>query len=454
MTKLFSFIIGLFLLIPLCYTQNKEALPAFPGAEGWGMHSKGGRGGVVLQVTNLNDDGPGSFREAVMNPNPRIVVFRVSGTIELKSEIIITSPYLTIAGQTAPGDGICIKNYPLDISNTHDIIVRCIRVRPGIASGLIGSELDGIEVRDSHNIIFDHCTISWSNDEGVNNWHKSSFITFQWCMIAEPLHKSVHEKGPHGYGASIGGYKASFHHNLIANAVARNPSIGGNNQNVTVMLDVRNCVFANWGHRSCDGKPLSINLINNYYKPGPATRDNVKRRIAKIDNADKMGFSCLWHINGNTVEGYPEISRDNWNGGVDFDPGTSVGKNKSDVPFEFAPVTTHSAEKAYEYVLNYAGVVAPKRDTQEERIIDQIRTNSYKYGENGIINMVEEVGGWPLLKSSTPPVDSDGDGIPDEWEAAHGLNPNDPGDAVLDRNGDGYTNIEEYINSLVPNVLN
>ena len=190
--------------------------PAFPGAEGWGALTPGGRGGKVLKVTNLNDSGPGSFREAVMSSGPRIVVFEISGTITLKSELIIREPYLTIAGQTAPGDGICLKGWSLKIADTHDIIVRGIRVRPGVESGLIGSEIDALGISQSNNIIIDHCSFSWSCDEVVNNWHGSSNITIQWCMISEPLNRSVHEKGPHGYGASLGGYKLSFHHNLMA----------------------------------------------------------------------------------------------------------------------------------------------------------------------------------------------------------------------------------------------
>ncbi|MDR3217484.1 MAG: pectate lyase [Dysgonamonadaceae bacterium] len=443
--------IGILVLCSFGHVRAQQ-LPAFPGAEGWGMYAKGGRGGLVLEVTNLNDSGPGSFREAIMNPNPRIVIFKVSGTIELQSELAITTPYLTIAGQTAPGDGICLKNYPLDIAGTHDIIVRCLRIRPGIASGRKGSELDGIEVRESSHVMVDHCTVSWTNDEGINNWHKSSFVTFQWCMMAEPLNKSVHEKGAHGYGASIGGYKASFHHNILANAVARNASIAGNNQNPTVMLDVRNCVIANWVHRSCDGKPLSINLVNNYYKPGPATQEEVKRRIARIDNAENMGFTGLWYIDGNYVEGYPDISADNWKGGVDFESGTSEARNRRFTPFESAAVTTQSAPEAYELVLRYVGVIAPGRDSQENRIINQIRTNTLRYGTNGIIDSVEQAGGWPELKSTTPLPDSDKDGIPDKWETANGLNPKDTSDANK-TNNQGYTHIEKYINSLIPSFL-
>jgi pectate lyase len=199
---------------------NSQQL-AFPGAEGWGRYAKGGRGGTVLKVTTLNDSGPGSFRAAVTNPAPRIVVFEVAGTIDLKSPLQINSPYLTIAGQTAPGDGICLKRFPLSIQHTHDIIIRGIRIRPGIESGLKGSEIDVIDIDSSENVIVDHCAFSWSTDEGVNTWHGAKFITVQWCVMSEPLDHSIHEKGEHGYCASIGGYKASFHHNLLANGAGR-----------------------------------------------------------------------------------------------------------------------------------------------------------------------------------------------------------------------------------------
>ena len=448
--KTFSYLV-LLILFSFSLNAQETQLPAFPGAEGWGANAKGGRGGIVLTVTNLNDSGEGSFREAVMNPNPRIVIFNVSGTIELKSELIIKSPYLTIAGQTAPGDGICLKNFPLRIQNTNDIIIRGMRVRPGINSGLIGSEIDGIEIRESENVIVDHCTVSWSNDEGINNWHKSRFITFQWCVMSEPLNRSIHEKGAHGFAASIGGYKSSFHHNILANAAGRNPSIGGNNQHFTVLLDIRNCIISNWQHRSCDGKPLSVNIVNNYYKPGPATKEEVKRRIVRIDNSEKMGFTGLWHIDGNYVESDLNISYNNWDGGVDFEVGTSEAKNRRVEPFEVAHVTTQNALDAYTLVLANAGCLP--RDSQEKRVIEQIRTGKYKYTKDGIVDNIEQVGGYPELKTGKQPKDSDGDGIPDEWEKKNGLNPNDSSDA-LRISSNGYMNIENYINSLIPNPYN
>jgi pectate lyase len=443
-----KFILCIIAFISIAVHLNAQQL-AFPGAEGWGRYSKGGRGGIVLRVTNLNDKGPGSFREAVTNPAPRIVVFDVSGTIDLKSPLHITSPYLTIAGQTAPGDGICLKRFPLRIRNTHDIIIRGIRIRPGIESGLIGSEIDVIDLDSSQNVIVDHCVFSWSTDEGVNTWHGAKFITVQWCVMSEPLNHSIHEKGPHGYCASIGGYKASFHHNLLANGAARNPSIAGNNQNPTVMLDFRNCVMSNWEHRSCDGKPLSINLVNNYYKPGPATKEDVKRRIARIDNAEKMGFSCLWYVDGNYVEGFSEISANNWAGGVDFEDGTSAEKNRSKIAFEAAPIITQPAAEAYELVLKYVGCYL-NRDNQEKRIIEQVRNGKYSLTKNGLIDKVEQVGGWPILKTGRLPQDTDKDGMPDEWEKKNGLNPNVSDAKTI--SGNGYMNIENYINSLLPDI--
>ena len=425
-------------------------LPAFPGAEGWGMNAKGGRGGVVLTVTNLNDSGPGSLREAIMNPNPRIIIFDVSGTIDLKTGLDIESPYVTIAGQTAPGEGICLKNFPLRIQNTHDVIVRGIRVRPGTKSGLKGSEIDAIDVSNSENVIVDHCVASWSCDEGINTWHRARNVTFQWCVMSEALNNAIHEKGAHGFAASIGGYKSSFHHNILANCAGRNPSIGGNDQNHTLWLDFRNCVISNWEHCTCDGKPLSINLVNNYYKPGPATHADVKRRVARIDNSEKLGFSGMWYIEGNVVEGYPEISANNWNGGVDFEEGASMEKNRKTEPFKVAPVTTQSAEEAYQLVLKYAGCY-PYRDSQEKRIIEQIRTGKYACTPNGIVDNIEQVGGWPVLKGGQKAVDSDKDGMPDEWEKKNGLNPNDPSDATQIA-ANGYMNIENYINSLLPDI--
>ncbi|MGE4587403.1 MAG: polysaccharide lyase family 1 protein [Mangrovibacterium sp.] len=420
---------------------------AFPGAEGFGSFALGGRGGKVLEVTNLNDHGPGSLRAAVESSGPRTVVFRLSGTIELASMLTVTNPYLTIAGQTAPGDGICLKNFPLHLKETHDVIIRSIRIRPGTGSGLIGSEIDGIELRKSRNVIIDHCAVSWTVDECINSWHDNKNITVQWSLFSEPLHHSIHEKGAHGYGGSLGGKNASYLYNLIAHAPGRNPSVAGNNQSMTENMDFRNNVVFNYGHRSCDGKPGSINFVGNYYKPGPATEKSISRRLVRIDNAGKYGFQSRWFIDGNYIEGYPESAEDNWEHAVEWDRGTSPEVNRHRNPFPVVNTTTIQAREAFALVQEKAGVIVPGRDSHEKRIIRELSGKQPVRG-TGVVNTVEEAGGWPELKTKKAPADTDHDGMPDLWEKKNGLDRKDPADGSFDRNKDGYTNLEEYLNSL------
>lgn len=261
-------IIFVFLVINLiiCNSINPqtiENIPAFPQAEGFGAFSKGGRGGKVIYVENLNDNGPGSFRAAILDTEPRVIVFRVSGTIDLLTPLYLTSPYVTIAGQTSPGDGICLRNYPLQIRDTHDVIVRNIRVRPGIGSG---QAIDGIEIRRSQRVILNHCSASWAVDEILNTTHGNKDITIQWGIFSEALNNSIHEKGEHGYGASIGAERSTYHHNLFVNNAGRNPSISGDDSNITNQLDFRSNVVFSWKNRACDGKPRTINFAGNYYE--------------------------------------------------------------------------------------------------------------------------------------------------------------------------------------------
>ena len=423
---------------------SEVGLPAFPGAEGFGRFASGGRGGAVVAVTNLNDSGPGSLREAVSAGN-RTVVFRVSGTIALESDLLIAQSNLTIAGQTAPGDGICLRGHPLRLRGANDVVIRHLRVRPGAESG---KAIDGIEVRGGRNIIIDHCSVSWTVDEAMNTWHGARDLTVQWCVISEPLNRSVHPKGAHGYGASWGGENVSYHHNLFAHATARTPSVAGQARERTVLMDHRNSVIFNWEHRSCDGKPSSINMVNNYYKPGPATLPAVRRRIARIDDTRATyGFDSFWHIAGNVVEGFPEISADNWAGGVDFEGGTSINFNRRMDPFPVAPVTTQSAEEAYRLVLAHAGATRPRRDPVDTRVLAEAMSGIPTFG-NGIIDSPAQVGGWPELRSAPAPVDSDGDGMPDAWETARGLNPRDPADRNDRRLQRDYTNLETYLSEL------
>ncbi|MFZ9745792.1 MAG: pectate lyase [Opitutaceae bacterium] len=421
-----------------------QAPLAFRGAEGFGRFAAGGRGGTVVAVTNLEDRGPGSLREAV-SAGHRTVIFRVSGTIDLRSDLLIEHSNLTIAGQTAPGDGICLRGRPLRLRGANDVILRHLRVRPGAESG---EAIDGIEVRGGRNIIIDHCSVSWTVDEAMNTWHGARDLTVQWCIVAEPLNRSVHPKGAHGYGASWGGENVSYHHNLFAHATARTPSVAGQARERTVLMDHRNSVIYNWAHRSCDGKPVSINVVNNYYKPGPATLPAVRRRIARIDDTRAAyGYDSGWHIAGNVVEGFPVISADNWAGGVDFEGETSPARNRRDQPFAVAPVTTHSATAAYALVLNGAGATRPRRDAVDARVIADTRRGGATFG-NGIIDSPAQVGGWPELRSAPAPRDTDGDGMPDDWERARGLDPGNPDDRHSRRLDPVYPALEVYLSEL------
>ena len=421
--------------------------PAFPGAEGFGKYTLGGRGGRVIAVTNLNDSGPGSLRAACKAKGPRIVVFNVSGTIVLKSELEIKDPYITIAGQTAPGDGICVSNHAVQF-DTHDVVIRYMRFRPGAASGVT---YDGFGGKGEQAII-DHCSVSWGVDEvfSINKVHN---FTVQWCMATESLSNSIHKKGKHGYGGLWGGPGGSWHHNILAHHSSRNPRASGNVD--SGLMDYRNNVVYNWGYQSAYGGELwPRNWINNYYKSGPATDKKVKHRI--FIQANSHG---RMYCDGNFVVGYPEISKDNWSGGIDFSPDGDATEATLRVnePFVVAPVRTQPAEEAYELVLKQAGA-SRSRDSVDSRIINEIRTGTAKFGATyggggkGIIDSPEDVGGWPALKSTLAPTDTDADGMPDDWEISHGLDPKQAKDGSADRDGDGYTNVEEYINSLAPPV--
>ncbi len=423
---------------------HPDCAPAFPGAEGFGKYTIGGRGGRVIEVTNLNDHGPGSFRAACEAAGPRTVVFRVSGTIALESKFKIVNPFLTIAGQTAPGDGICIKNYQVNFDTKH-LIIRYLRFRPGDESE---KEQDGFGGKGDH-IIIDHCTASWGIDE-VFSINKGSNLTVQWCLVSESLTRSLHHKGDHGYGGLWGGPGGSWHHNILAHHTSRNPRASGNAE--SGLMDYRNNVIYNWGFNSAyGGERWPRNWINNYYKYGPATSPSVRHRIfLQKDPRGKMFAS------GNFVWGYPAVTQDNWKGGIDFAPDGEATEATLRVsePFVVAPVTTQSAESAYELVLAQAGC-SLVRDSVDQRVIKEIRTGTATFGERyggghkGIIDSQKEVGGWPELRSVPAPLDSDHDGIPDDWELAHGLDPTDSSDGARLAKGSAYTNLEEYLNSLV-----
>jgi pectate lyase len=425
-------------------------VPAFPGAEGFGAMTTGGRGGSVIEVTNLNDSGTGSLRSAIQASGARTVVFRISGTIELQSELRISNGNLTIAGQTAPGDGICLSNYPLTI-DADNVIIRFIRSRHG---DLSGSEGDAMWGRNQENIIIDHCSMSWSVDEAASFYDNKNF-TLQYCILSESLYASVHSKGNHGYGGIWGGQGVTFHHNLLAHHTSRNPRFNGSRytgQPDLELVDHRNNVIYNWGFNSAyGGEAGNHNIVANYYRSGPATSSSVRDRIVNPDdNENGYGY---YYIEGNVTDGFPAVTDDNWLGvdGVSQEVKDQIRLNS---PLEAPSLTPHSAYEAFEHVLASAGARLPKRDAIDARIIREALTRTATYGgeygdARGVIDSQETVGGWLTLESTTPPEDTDHDGMPDDWEDQMGLDKNNPDDRNGDISGNGYTNLEDYLNSLV-----
>ena len=398
-------------------------IPAFPGAEGYGKYTSGGRGGNVYEVTNLNDAGPGSLRDAVSQSN-RTVVFRVSGDIELKSELVIRGDNLTIAGQTAPGDGICVRDYPTKI-NGNNIILRYLRFRLGDRHNLSS---DALDINDQHDIILDHCTMSWGVDECFSAYGNTN-VTVQYCIIGEGLNL----KG-HSMGGLWGGY-TTYHHNLIHTNNTRHPKYAYTyDEDIT---DSRNNVIYNWGYNSAYTSPTGrVNLVNNYYKAGPATGSGVADRIVQAEPTKRM------YITGNVVAGYPAITEDNWAGGVDpLNGGLPI---KYEAPFDVPnPLPEQSAEEAYREVVAHAGASYPIRDDADNRAIKNLLDST-----GAIIIRQGDVGGFPRLRSLPAPEDTDHDGMPDAYESALGLDPGDAEDRNGDLNGNGYTNLEDYLNGL------
>lgn len=450
-----NYLLKIFLVMLVISIKSFSQTLAFPGAEGYGRFASGGRGGAVYEVTTLEDNTqPGSLRYAVNQKGPRTIVFRVSGTIRLKSSLTIKNGDLTIAGQTAPGDGICIADYPVTV-DANNVIIRFLRIRLGDIYKL---ESDAFGGRNRQNIIIDHCSISWSIDEAASFYDNTNF-TMQWCIVSESLYNSYHSKGAHGYGGIWGGMGATFHHNLLAHHSSRNPRFNGSRyhkQPDKEIVDFVNNVIYNWGFNSAyGGEEGNQNVRLNYYKPGPATNSGVVKRILNPtqDSGTNTSYG-KFYVADNFVFGYPDATADNWGIGVQGVSNTIKQQIKADSPFPIAGVTTQSPEEAYELVLKYAGAIFPKRDSVDLRIVEEVRTGTAKYGKTfggggkGIIDSQNEVGGWPVLNIYNVPVDSDHDGMPNDWEISHGLNPNDPNDRNI-VNSDGYTNLEVYLNSLV-----
>ena len=423
--------------------DNTEAVPAFPGAQGFGRYTQGGRGGTVIKVTNLEDSGPGSLRHAVRQKQPRTIIFEVSGTIPLESELKINHGHITIAGQTAMGDGITLRNYGM-VVNADEVIVRYVRARPGNEKGV---ETDAISIKSGSDIIIDHCSASWATDEtlSVSPSSKGALraidrVTVQWCIISESLNSSVHSKGNHGYGSLVRGSAGSrytFHHNLWAHHQARMPRPGNYTDAAGdpegPLFDFRNNVFYNWGSKfsgyNADTRSVSrYNFVKNYYLSGVDSGGALA-----FDESNPLSES---HFSGNYMN--HEQADDPWSL-VQFRDGRAKG---SDRPFPAGHIDTEPAPVAFRRVMEFAGA-SIRRDSVDERIISEVQESGGQ-----IIDDQMSVGGWPHLEPGSPRPDKDGDGMPDGWESSLGLDPDDPADGKKDRNADGYTNLEEYINGL------
>ncbi len=464
------------------YDLPQASIPAFPGAEGGGKFSNGGRGGKVIVVTNLNDNGEGSLRWACEQGGARIIVFNVSGIIRISTPLIIRAPYITIAGQTAPGDGICIAGETVWI-NTHDVIIRYMRFRRGETN--VGRRDDAIGGNPVGNIMIDHVSASWGLDENMSMYRHmyndstpnaqkgeqklgTVNITIQNSIFSECL-----DTWNHAFGSTLGGENCSFIRNIWADNAGRNPSIGWNG-----IFNFANNVVFNWVHRSTDGGDYTAmyNIINNYYKPGPSTPTDhpIGHRILKPESGrSKLGYLVFGraYVHGNIVEGNDRVTKDNWDGGVQVeempDAGQYTAAMKWDKPLPMPEFTIIPTLEAKEYVLKNAGATLPKRDPVDTRIVKQVTTGKIEFDPNvplpttqfkhrrlpidsykqGIITDPIQVGGYPSYKG-TPYKDSDNDGMPDAYETAHGLNPRDAGDAAIITKT-GYSNIEVYLNSVV-----
>ena len=481
------------LLLCLCMAATvvlaEEKTPAFPGAEGFGRYVTGGRGGNVYHVTSLADDGSeGTLRWALGKSGVKTIVFDVSGTIHLKSSLDISIGNVTIAGQTAPGDGICVADYPVSIK-ANNVIVRYMRFRLGnknvLANGADG--WDGFGGFDQQDWIIDHCSVSWSIDECLSVLGNKN-TTVQWCLVAQSLVNSGHSKGAHGYGGNWGGSGASFHHNLIAHHGSRTPRLGPRpTTQLDERMDMRNNVIYNFGGNGCyGGEGMNVNIVNNYYKPGPGSPTDKKGyRIAGIGIRTNTYVNTypayapalhLWgkyYVTGNYNSKYPQLNQDNWTYGIinQIDAsgcdGTFTQETKDSIklaePIDYILTTTHSAADAYDRVLDFAGA-SLHRDSFDELMVSDTRNGKATYTGSGLskgfVNSQDDNkpsdadaswSAWPTLASKEAPKDTDGDGMPDEWELANALDPTNPKDGKT-IGADGYSNLENYLNSLVADI--
>lgn len=477
-TKLTILMLGLILCLPSCKKGDGESEPqpqpeekvlAFPGADGGGKYATGGRGGVVIHVTTLDDSldpstgkpAFGTLRRALLMEGTRTIVFDVAGTIYLQQGALgISSGNVTIAGQTAPGDGICIANYPV-LVKADNVIIRYIRFRMGDEKKMEG---DALSINDCRNILIDHCSFSWSTDECVSCYGNTDF-TLQYCFISESLRNSVHLKGAHGYGGIWGGTNASFHHNLLAHHDSRNPRFDHSyvNNKCFGPIDYVNNVVYNWGSNSTYGgegysQARKINMVNNYYKYGPAT----KKKTRLVDPTVSCPYCSDGHtlipgkffLSGNYMFGSDAVTSDNWEGSTVKTDAVKATARWTD---GLTSITNEqTAEEAFETVLTKAGC-SLHRDVVDTRIVTEVRNGSYTYtGSNGstkgLIDSPSDVGGYPTLNPGTLLTDTDMDGMPDEWEDANGLDKNAGSDGKAYTLDKTYTNLEVYLNSLVAHL--
>ena len=470
-------------------TAAQDRTPAFPGAEGFGRYVTGGRGGNVYHVTSLADDGSeGTLRWALGKAGAKTIVFDVSGTIHLQSALNISIGNVTIAGQTAPGDGICVADYPVAIK-ANNVIVRYMRFRLGNNNVLINGAdgWDAFGGFDQQDWMIDHCSVSWSIDECLSVLGNKN-TTVQWCLVAQSLVNSGHSKGAHGYGGNWGGSGASFHHNLIAHHGSRTPRLGPRpTTQLDERMDMRNNVIYNFGGNGCyGGEGMNVNIVNNYYKPGPGTPTDKKGyRIAGIGirtnsyvetypaYAPALHLWGKYYVAGNYNSKYSDVNNDNWTYGIinqvdaNSCDGTFTAETKDSIklsePIGFLLTTTHSAEDAYERVLDFAGACL-NRDSFDALMVSDTRNGTATYTGKGLskgfVNSQDDNkpadaddswSAWPTLNSKDAPKDTDGDGMPDEWELANALDATDPNDGKT-IGADGYSNLENYLNSLVADI--
>lgn len=482
-TKIWYILLGSVLCLSACNGgggTDPDPVPsvlAFPGADGGGKHASGGRGGVVIHVTTLSDERDaltgkpaiGTLRKAAQMDGTRTIVFDVSGTINLKSQLEITGGNLTIAGQTAPGDGICIAGYPV-VVKANNVIIRFLRFRMGDQNKVEG---DALSINDRKNILVDHCSFSWSTDECVSCYGNTDF-TLQYCFITESLNQSVHVKGDHGYGGIWGGKNASFHHNLLAHHKSRNPRFDHDYVNARCAgpIDYVNNVVYNWGNNSTYGGEGTtkgaggrhVNMVNNYYKYGPASK--VRNRL--VDPTVSCTDYCIKNIggtidpgkfflSGNYMYGYDDVTEDNWQGSTQKGSNVKATSRWTDGLTPLANEQT--AAQAYETVLTKAGC-SLCRDALDARIVTEVRNGTAtKKGsngsKNGLIDSPSDAGGYPVIAEihRADNYDSDLDGMPDEWEDANGLDKNNGSDGKLNSLDKNFTNLEVFLNSLVQDLF-